>query len=335
MKKLNEKEILNLIISKIGKNNIDSSFGKDDISLIPLKDLIKSSKNCSLAITSDMLVEHTDVPSKMNFIQIARKSVVSCISDLSAKGIRPVIALVSLGIPTYLTKSNIDELINGFLFSSREFGFFITGGDINESKELVIDCCMLGFSNNSNRVPRRNGSLESDYVVVSGSFGYTSSGLKILMDNLKTPDNEFRESSIDSVLNPSPCFEFGLNLSKYLSSSIDSSDGLASSLYELAKESQVDLIIEEEKIPIPPGLQKFASINGLNLEDLVFYGGEEYHIVGTISKKNLLKLSKLAEDHKLKYYVIGEVVKGFGKVFLISPDNKRRLLKNKGYIHLP
>ncbi|MDQ4073789.1 MAG: thiamine-phosphate kinase, partial [Thermoproteota archaeon] len=243
-KRLNEKEILNLIISKLGKNNLESSFGKDDISLIQLKSLIKSSKNYSLAITNDMLVEHTDIPPTMNFKQIARKSIVSCVSDLSAKGIRPIIAFVSLGIPPYLTKSNINELINGFLFSSREFGFFITGGDINESKELVIDCCMIGFSDNNTRIPRRNGSLESDYVVVSGSFGYTSSGLKILMDNLKSPDDRFRKNSINSVLNPSPCFRFGMNLSKYFSSSIDSSDGLASSLYELAKESQMDLIID-------------------------------------------------------------------------------------------
>ena len=41
--------------------------------------------NNSLAITCDMLVEHTDVPPKMTFRQIARKSLVSCMSDLGTK----------------------------------------------------------------------------------------------------------------------------------------------------------------------------------------------------------------------------------------------------------
>ena len=51
-----------------------------------------------------MLVEHTDVPPKMTFKQIARKALVSCISDLSTKGIKPTIALISLGIPRYLNQ---------------------------------------------------------------------------------------------------------------------------------------------------------------------------------------------------------------------------------------
>ena len=51
---------------------------------------------------------------------------------------------------------------------------------------------------------------------------------------------------------------FGLKLSQYLSSSIDSSDGLAISLYEIAKESKVNLLINEDKIPIPSELKKFS-----------------------------------------------------------------------------
>ena len=62
-------------------------FGKDDISLISFDKVSKniSNKDNYLAITCDMLVEHTDVPPKMTFKQIARKSLVSCISDLGIK----------------------------------------------------------------------------------------------------------------------------------------------------------------------------------------------------------------------------------------------------------
>jgi thiamine-monophosphate kinase len=74
---------------------------------------------------------------------------------------------------------------------------------------------------------------------------------------------------------------------------MDSSDGLASSLHELSKQSGVNLLIEEDKIPIPTKLKKFLSINNLDFHDLVFYGGEEYNIVGTISEKNLLEISKI------------------------------------------
>jgi thiamine-monophosphate kinase len=335
MKRFDENQILTLIISKLGTSNIEPLFGKDDISIVSLNKIANiSNKDYSLAVTCDMLVEHTDVPPKMTFKQIARKSLVSCMSDLSAKGIKPVVALISLGIPRYLNKRNINDIINGFSLTSKEFGFVIIGGDINQSKELIIDCCMLGFSNNNLKVPRRNGAIVGDYVIVSGSFGYSSSGLKILLNDLKSPTYLFKRKSIDSVLNPSPSIEFGLKLSKYLSSSIDSSDGLAVALYELAKESKVDILIHKDKISIPSELQKFSKINNIELDDLIFYGGEEYQVVGTVTKKNLRKINTLAKKYHLNFFIIGRVIDGIGKVFVDCSNEKRKLLKDKGFTHL-
>jgi thiamine-monophosphate kinase len=335
MKRFNEKQILALIMSKLDVTKVEPLFGKDDISLISLDNIIKmSNKKYSLAITCDMLVEHTDVPPKMTFKQIARKSLVSCISDLTTKGIKPIIALISLGLPRYLNKRNVGELIKGFSLTSKEFDFFIIGGDINQSKELIIDCNMIGFSSNNVNVPRRNGAVTGDYVIVSGKFGYSSAGLKILLNNLESPNHLFKKKSIDSVLNPFPPIKFGLKLSRYLSSSVDSSDGLALSLYELAKESKVDLLIYKDKIPVPSELQKFSIINNLDIDELIFYGGEEYHVVGTVAKKNLSKINTLAKKYGLDFFIIGKVIYGIGKVFIDCPHRNRKLLKTKGFIHL-
>jgi thiamine-monophosphate kinase len=335
MKRFDEKQILGLIMSQLGATNLEPLFGKDDVSVIPLEKMVKKpNKDYSLASTCDMLVEHTDVPPKMTFKQIARKSVVSCVSDLSTKGIRPAVALISLGIPIYLNKRNVRDIIKGLSSASKEFGFFIVGGDINQSKELIIDCCMLGFSNNNLKIPRRNGAIIDDYVVVSGPFGYSSSGLKILINDFKSSDYLFKKKSIESVLNPLPPIKFGLKLSKYLSSSMDSSDGLALSLYEIAKESKVNMLIYQDKIPVPPELKKFAIINNSSLDDLIYYGGEEYHIIGTIPKKNIKKVGYLAKKYSLNLFIIGRVTHGMGKVFEVLPNEQKRLLKNKGFTHL-
>lgn len=337
MKKFNEKQILNLIISKFGNNNMEPCIGKDDISIIPLNSLHSSSNeindNKFLAVTCDMLVEHTDVPPKMTLEQIARKAVVSSVSDLVSKGIIPKAALISLGLPKSLKNSEISKLIDGLSLASKEFGIDIVGGDINESKEIIIDCCMFGSLSSLANIPRRNGACIDDYVVVSGKFGYSSSGLKILMNNLPSPDSYFRKRSVDSVLKPCPSYEFGVFIAQYFSSSMDSSDGLASSLYELSKESGVNLLIEEDKIPIPPNLKEFLSINNLDFHDLIFYGGEEYNIVGTITKKNLMEISKILKMHHLKLYIIGKVVSGNGSVFVLTSDGNKKLLNNKGYTH--
>ena len=127
---------------------------------------------------------------------------------------------------------------------------------------------------------------------------------------------------------------FGLKLSQHLSSSIDSSDGLAISLYEIAKESKVNLLINEDQLPIPVDLKKFSEINDLKLDDLIFYGGEEYNLVGTVAKKNLNKITNLAKRYGLNLFVIGKVTDGIGKVFIDLPYGQRKLLKNKGFTHL-
>ena len=70
-------------------------------------------------------------------------------------------------------------------------------------------------------------------------------------------------------------------IARYSSASIDSSDGLAVSLYELASQSKrVDIAVY--RIPAVEGLDKFARENGYETDELVFHGGEEYEIVATI-----------------------------------------------------
>jgi thiamine-monophosphate kinase len=343
MTKLNEKEIIDLIVSKLKSDNTITEFGKDDVAILSLKDAkTKTSKNnifcpVSIIMKCDMLVGNTDVPAGMKPWQIARKSIVSCVSDLSAKGIKPpYLSLISLGIPRRYSKNEIKGLIIGFQIASKEFGIKIVGGDTNESNELIIDCNMLGFSNinDAANIPRRSGAKPGDLVVVSGEFGYSSSGLKILMNNVKS-HGIFKKNAILSVVEPKPRQKFGIALAKYFSSSIDSSDGLAISLYELARQSKVNFLIEN--IPSAKGVDYFAQNNRLDVKELVFHGGEEYEIVATIPKSKLNRIKSVARKLKLKLLVIGRVEKGDGKVFLID-DNKTRkeasLLDDRGYIHL-
>ena len=140
MKKFSEKQILNLIISRFGFQNIEPCFGKDDVSIVSLDSVdSKLNGNVSLAVTCDMVVEHTDVPPKMTLEQIARKSIVSSISDLVSKGIKPQFALISLGLPKTLKNSEISKLLDGFALSSKDYKINIIGGDINESREITIE----------------------------------------------------------------------------------------------------------------------------------------------------------------------------------------------------
>jgi thiamine monophosphate kinase len=80
MKKLNEREIIDLFTSYIDDPLLDK-VKNDDVVIFPLRNgsLTRMNKTSSMNIVlkSDMLVESTDVPKTMKPWQIARKAVLA------------------------------------------------------------------------------------------------------------------------------------------------------------------------------------------------------------------------------------------------------------------
>ncbi|MCP8317802.1 MAG: thiamine-phosphate kinase [archaeon] len=319
---LDEFEIIRIIVETIGQPKPRFSRIGDDVAYLP-------KKRGKVVIKSDMLVEKTDVPKGMNLWQVSRKSIVMCVSDFAAKGVIPSAALISLGIPRGMGEWEIRELAKGFKEAKEEFGIEILGGDTNEAEGLVIDCCMIGFAD---RIVERKGAKPGDLVITSGFFGYSSSGLKIMLNSLKA-EHEFRERAISAVVMPNPRLRLGVALSKknLISSSIDSSDGLALSLYEIATHSKVG--IEIDNLPTTDDVKNFAEMNNLSLNDLVLYGGEEYEIVATIPRDKLNKTQRLAKRIGERIIAIGKVTNDFPKVHL-SLDERETEIERRGWIHL-
>jgi thiamine-monophosphate kinase len=334
MTKLNEREIVDLFFSRIVRKSIYKGI-RDDVVIIPLK---FGQEKANLALKCDMLVESTDVPDLMQPWQISRKSVLASVSDFATKGIRPSHCLISIGIPKGYNKNDIESLIRGFQKASKEFKVEVIGGDTNQSKELVIDCALTGLiDTNTKNIPTRHGARPGDLIVVSGKFGYTSSAFKILLSPSITTTRKFKSKALSSILNPKPNFKFGFSLASFFSSSMDSSDGLSASLYELAQQSNVDFLISN--LPTSKDVYNFALCNSCSIEDLVFFGGEEYETVATVPRSEFRHMKLKARGRQIKMNVIGEVADKFetmgGNVYLNLnvKGTQRRLLKNNGFMH--
>jgi thiamine-monophosphate kinase len=306
MKRLDEKEIIGIFSRALGVGDLD------DVAQI----------GSNMVFKADMLVASTDVPMQMTPRQVARKSVVSCASDLAAKGARPVAAMISLGLPADITRGYVEELAAGFRQASQEFAVKIVGGDTNAAKELVIDCSMVGVAS---KVPKRSGARPGDVVIASGRFGYSASGLAVLLKGARA-QGTFRKLAVDSVLEPAPRQAFG-SLARHFTSSIDSSDGLAISLYEIAVQSRVDIDVDYDSVKAE-GVEEFAQANGLDAHELVFHGGEEYEIIATVPKSLLPKAKAAAKKADCSIHVIGSVKKGTGKV-----TANKKPVENRGYLH--
>lgn len=319
---LNELDIIRIIVETIGQPKPSFSKIGDDVAYLP-------TKKGKVVIKSDMLVEKTDVPKGMNLYQVARKSIVMCVSDFAAKGVIPSAALTSLGVPRGVEESEIRELAKGFKKAKEEFQIEILGGDTNEADCFIIDCCMIGFAD---KIVERKGAKPGDAVVTSGFFGYSSSGLRIMLDGLKA-EPEFKERAVSAVVMPKPKLRLGVALAKknIMSSSIDSSDGLALSLYEIATHGKVGIEINE--LPTTEEVHVFSNMNDLSMDDLVLYGGEEYEIVTTIPKDRLSQAYEVAKRMGERLMEIGKVTADSPKVYL-SLDGKKTEIERRGWVHL-
>lgn len=286
----------------------------DDVAYFPHKKEL-------LVLKNDMLVGKTDVPKQMELWQAARKAVIMCASDILVKGAKPICFMLSLGIPRSYSAKDIRNLAKGVKVARDELGIDFLGGDTNECDDLVIDCIMLGSGES---IITRADAKVGDYVYVSGGFGLPPSGLKIMKDGLKAKAS-FREKAIRSVLLPSVKPGLASALKNNASASIDSSDGLALSLYQIAEASNVSIHLQ--RVPIANDLEEFAKDNNQSAEDLALYGGEEYEVVFCVRREKAKKLERSCSEAGNPIIRIGAVKKGKG-VYL-----KEERLERRGWIH--
>ncbi len=312
---IGERRIIKKIIRLLDKMpNMPIPIG-DDVSAIELE------KGKIICLKCDMLVAGTDVPPGMNLSQVGRKAVVSVVSDFASKGIRPIALLSSLGIPSDFKENEIKELISGINKGAREYGTYVIGGDTNESIDLIVDCIGFGIGNKNEFINRYNAT-PGDLVAVTGPFGEPTAGLKIVKEGYSA-SYSIKPKLMNAIYEPKARLEEGLALAKTktLTSSIDSSDGLAISLYELSEKSEVGFQIEH--VPISNYAEKFANENNIEPLSLALYGGEEYELVFTFKQKALQKVKNALKGNLV---VIGSVAsqkkillkteKGFEKILL-------------------
>lgn len=314
MTKLSEQKIIEIFQKNFG----NKKFVSEDVEVFSLGKVI-----CVAKI--DTLVESTDLPPQMKIEDAARKSIVACVSDFAAKGVKPVYGIVSITLPAAFGPKKTNRIARGLGKAAKEFGIKILGGDTNEGKELVIQVCVLGFAE---KIVSRKGAKKGDLIFTTGPFGYTKAGLKILLKK-KSGGQKFVKKAKKLLFLPMPKLEFGIRNSRFFSSSMDSSDGLSTTLNEMAKQSKNCFVVTS--LPSNQDLFEFASHNKLDPLDLIFNGGEEYEIVFTSSPKNKNILEKFAKNHKLSVFEIGYVTAGKGVIY--QKNRKKIIIKDKGWKH--
>jgi thiamine-monophosphate kinase len=278
-------------------------------------------RKCAI-LKSDMLVDMTDAPRQMTDWQKGRKAVVATASDFASKGVKPIALLTSVGIPRKFSRNQIIEVAKGIEAGAKEYDTHIIGGDIAETSNLIIDCMGFGITR-KDRLISRCGANPGDILAVTGHFGEASAGLKILLENIGIPAY-LRKRLTRNVLMPRAQLKLGLALAKsmVISSSIDSSDGLAWSLYELSRMS--GLGFEVNNLPVSQFTERFARLTNIDIRNLILYGGEEFHLVVTVPPNSWKKALRVSRRVGGRLYRIGRAISG-KRIFTTIGGKKARI----------
>lgn len=295
----------------------------DDVSAVTLDE------SRVAVLKMDMLVGKTDVPRGMSLWQAARKAIVMNVSDFAAKGVQPKAALVALGLPGNLLQKDIEEIARGLNSGARQHGAYVVGGDTSEATDLVIAVSLFGTAEKA-ALMLRGGAKVGDIVAVTGFFGKSAAGLRVLLDGLAVSE-ELHEVLVSAVFMPEARLKEGLALSgsHAVTASIDSSDGLAWSLHELAKMSNVGFLVNS--LPVASEVKRFAEFNGLDAVELALYGGEEYELVITVKPKMWAEAEAVVEAVGGMLLPFGRVVRD--KQLVMEINGKKRPIEARGWEH--
>ncbi len=320
---LGEREIIELIRKRL--DVFPSSFLPfgDDVSAVMLDE------GRAAVLKTDMLVGKTDVPRGMSYWQAARKAVVMNVSDFAAKGVEPKAALVSLGLPRGVLQRDAEEIGRGLNCGAREYGAYVIGGDTGETSDLVVAVSLFGMAERK-RLMLRGGSKAGDIVAVTGFFGKSAAGLRLLTDGYAASE-ELREILVGAVFMPQARLKEGQALAKSsaVTSSIDSSDGLAWSLHELCRMSGVGFLINS--VPVADEVKCFADFNRLDALGLALHGGEEYELVVTIKPKMWGEAEVAVERVGGSLLPIGKAIRE--QQVVLELNGKKQLVEPKGWEH--
>jgi len=322
-RKIGEHKIIEIIQQNLTLPDMPVPFG-DDISAINIDE------NTVAVLKTDMLVAKTDVPKQMSLYQASRKAIVMNVSDFASKGVQPLAALVALGLPREFTQKGVKEIACGLDDGAREYGTYVVGGDTNEASDFIVSVSLFGTANKSTLM-LRNGAKTGDILAVTGFFGKPSAGLQMLTDKNFKMEGSIEEILLNSVFLPKARLAEGLALGRsgMVSAAIDSSDGLAWSLHEIARSSKVGFLLDS--IPIAAEVAEFAQLNNVDANNLTLYGGEEYEIIATVKPEGWNIAKRAVEEVGGQLLQIGKATDKSG-VFL-DVDGQKQTIEARGWEH--
>jgi thiamine-monophosphate kinase len=273
---------------------------------------------------SDLVVTTDGVIAGVHFFPedppetIGQKALRMNLSDLAAKGAKPIGFLLALALPADIDAAWLTALAAGLEKDVKLYGCALLGGDTDHTPGPISISITAFGAVPRRRMVRRANAKPGERVFVTGTIGDAALGVRLRGDaklaarwRLTKPMAAYLE---DRYLLPQPRNALAKAILHHASAAIDISDGLAGDLGKLCHASGVAADIDAAKVPLSEAARA-ALAAAPDLMETLLTGGDDYEIALTVAPKKLAAFCRAAESAGVPVTEIAEVRAGKGARF--------------------
>lgn len=291
-------------------------------------------------MTADMLVEgvHFDL-TYCPLQHLGYKAIAVNVSDIAAMNGIPRQATLSIGISNRFSVEALEALYEGVNLACQQYHLDLVGGDTCSTKGgLVLSVSVLG-SVGADKVTYRSGAVDNDIVCVTGDLGGAYLGLQLLEREKKVfldhpdmqPELAGKDYIIGRQLKPEARTDWVYELLEFgvvPTAMIDVSDGLASEIMHLCKNSGIGAVLFEDKLPIHEMTYQTALDFQISPTTAALNGGEDYELLFTVKQTDYKKIEKHPQ-----ITAIGYMTHSQPDAWLHTRNDQRFPIQAQGWVH--
>jgi len=286
-----------------------------------------------LVLTTDAIVAGvhflpSDAPG-----DVARKALRVNLSDLAAKGAKPLAYTLTLAVGREVGDAWVEAFAAGLAADQAEYGIALAGGDsVSTDGPVWASITAFGLVD-AGRMVRRGGARPGDAVLVTGTIGDAALGLMVEQGAL-TVDDADRSVLVDRYRLPRPRTHLAHAIGAHANAAIDISDGLAADFEHLCRASQVVGRIEVSRIPLSPAARRAVEAEPGRIAR-VLGGGDDYEVLLTAPAQAVPELLAAASNAGIALNQIGfiERADSAGEAHFIDGGGGRLSVEKVGWTH--
>lgn len=266
---------------------------------------------------------------------IAWKALAVNVSDLAAKGARPVGYLLSLAFQSTPDREWLERFTGGLKAAQERFGLVLMGGDTDRRPNAPLSVTIMAIGSvPAGRMVRRGTARAGDLVYVSGTLGDSAIGLRLHAGPASTTTqlSETDRTHLEQrYLRPEPRLGMRDALLGHAHAAMDISDGLVKDLKRLCRASQLAATVHVEKLPISGPARRAIQLLP-ELGELPLTGGDDYEVLATIAPEHAEAFEAEARAAGIPVTPIGSMHQGSG-VRILGTDGNPVDISRAGYDH--